>query len=310
VLSLREAANLANALPGNATVSFADSLGFGTVTLTAGQLEISGTAGVKTIEGGSRFGINGNGTTRLFQIDSGTQAVLSGLDLGGGYAINGGGVLNQGTLTVAGCTLWGNTADNGGAIDNERFLTLQGSTVEFGIAVLGAGIYNAFQLTASNSTFVYNSAVTAGGAIYIAASGTATLTSLTVSRNSANTGGGLDVLAGSTAVVRNCIVAGNYDADDTGASDIAGTVASTSSYNLIGTGGSGGLLDGVNHNHVGVADPGLTTPDFDVSQTPVFGFTTSSPALGAGDPTLLSDPLLRLDQHGNLRGSSPNIGAL
>jgi hypothetical protein len=66
----------------------------------------------------------------------------------------------------------------------------------------------------------------------------------------------------------------------------------------------------MNHNRVGVADPGLTTPDFSSELSPVFGFTADSPALGAGDPTLLSDPLLSLDQHGNLRGSPPNIGAV
>jgi hypothetical protein len=59
-----------------------------------------------------------------------------------------------------------------------------------------------------------------------------------------------------------------------------------------------------------VADPGLTTPDFSTVLSPVFGFTADSPALGAGDPTLLSDPLLSLDQHGNPRSSPVNIGAL
>jgi hypothetical protein len=88
-----------------------------------------------------------------------------------------------------------------------------------------------------------------------------------------------------------------------------GMVASASRSNLIGTGGSGGLLDGVNPNLVEVADPGLTAPDFSSLQTPVFGFTPDSPALGAGDPTLLSDPLLRLDQHGNVR-TVVNIGAI
>ena len=39
------------------------------------------------------------------------------------------------------------------------------------------------------------------------------------------------------------------------ASDITGTVASASAYNLIGTGGSGGLTNGVNGNQVGVANP-------------------------------------------------------
>jgi hypothetical protein len=86
-------------------------------------------------------------------------------------------------------------------------------------------------------------------------------------------------------------------------------VESGSSYNLIGSGGSGGLTDGIDHNLVGVADPGLTTPDFSDSQTPVFGFTADSPALGAGDPSLLDDPLLSLDQHGNQR-TVVNIGAV
>jgi hypothetical protein len=42
----------------------------------------------------------------------------------------------------------------------------------------------------------------------------------------------------------------------------------------------------------------------------VFGFTATSPALRAGDPPLLSDPLLRLDQHGHVRSNPPNIGAV
>jgi hypothetical protein len=58
-----------------------------------------------------------------------------------------------------------------------------------------------------------------------------------------------------------------------------------------------------------VADPGLTSPDFDTSETAVFGFTPDSPALGAGDPTLLDDPVLSLDQHGNPR-TVINIGAV
>ena len=36
------------------------------------------------------------------------------------------------------------------------------------------------------------------------------------------------------------------------ASDIVGTVVSSSSYDLIGTGGAGGLTNGTNHNQVGV----------------------------------------------------------
>jgi hypothetical protein len=111
-------------------------------------------------------------------------------------------------------------------------------------------------------------------------------------------------------LLHNCIVAGNYTDYVTAQSDVAGIVTVDSTYNLIGTGGDGGLIDGSGHNLVGVVGAGLTTPDFYGSQTPVFGFTSTSPALGAGDPMLLSDPVLGLDQHGNQRSGPPNIGAM
>jgi hypothetical protein len=313
-VALREAVNLADALPGDNTITFATSLGYGTITLTAGQLEISGTGGVQTIDGGSHITLSGNNASRLFQIDSGTQAVIQNFDLGFGNADTqsasyGGAVLNLGTLALANNTLFANGASSGGAVYNVGTLTVSSCTLEFNFALQGGGIGNAGDLTAYNSTFVYNSAVNAGGAIFNDVGGNSTLTSLTISLNSATSGGGLDV-AGGTVLLRNSIVAGNYNYNDSSPQDIAGTVGASSSYNLIGTGGSGGLSDGVNHNLVGVADPGLTTPDFNSALTPVFGFTSNSPALGAGDPSQLSDPLLRLDQHGNLRSNSPNIGAM
>jgi hypothetical protein len=309
LLSLREAVSLANVLPGDDTISFDPALDGGLMSLTAGQLELSGSGGVLTLDGAGRFSLSGADRSRLVQVDPGTRAELRGLGLLSGNAPSGGGVLNQGTLTVASCTLYGNTAYNGGAILNQGLLTLSGSTLAFNVATLGAAIDNEGYLVAYNSTFAYNAALVAGGAIRNAATGTAILTSLTLSRNSADEGGGLDVLPGSAVLLRNSIVAGNYSAYARFASDVAGTLDPSSSYNLIGTGGSGGLSDGSQHNQVGVADPGLTTPDFSSPQTPVFGFTADSPALGAGDPSLLDDPLLGLDQHGHVR-TVVNIGAL
>jgi hypothetical protein len=271
-------------------------------------LELSGTGGVQTIDGAGRFSLDGGGATRLLQVDAGTSAVVRGLALLNGNAGWGAGLYNQGTLAVADCVLYGNTAYAGGAVLNQGVLTVYGSTLAFNVATLGAAIDNEGVLTAYNSTIAYNAALAAGGAILNQPTGTATLTSLTISLNSADQGGGLDV-AGGLVVLRNCIVAGNYTSAASAASDIAGMVDPSSPYNLIGSGGSGGLSDGVNHNQVGVADAGLTTPDFSSPDTPVFGFTPDSPALGAGDPTLLSDPLLRLDQHGNPR-TVVNIGAV
>jgi hypothetical protein len=308
LLSVREAVALANVLPGDHTVSFADALDGGAVSLTAGELELSGTGGVEAIDGAGRFTLDGDNATRLVEVDPGTTAVLRGLALVNGNAGVGAGVYNRGSLTVADCVLYGNTAFAGGAVLNQGDLTVYGCTLGFNVATLGAAIDNEGALTAFNSTLLYNAGLVSGGAVLNQPTGTAILTSLTISLNSAAAGGGLDVLGG-LVLLRNCIVAGNTSTDASAASDIAGMVDPGSTYNLIGTGGSGGLLDGVSHNRVGVADPGLTTPDFSSPQTPVFGFTADSPALGTGDPTLLSDPLLRLDQHGNLRHDPVNIGA-
>jgi hypothetical protein len=308
LLSLREAVNLANVLPGNHTVSFSDDLDGGVVRLTHGELELSAASGLTTIDGRGRFALSGENRSRILEVDPGATAAVRGLGLLNGNAGSGAGVFNRGTLTVAGCVLYGNTAYNGGAILNQGRLILSGSTLGFNVATLGAGIDNEGELTAYNSTLLYNAALRAGGALRNEPTGSATLTSLTVSRNSANEGGGLDV-AGGLVLLHNSIVAGNYSAYARFASDIVGRVDAASRYNLIGTGGSGGLSDGENHNHVGVADPGLTTPEFSGPETPAFGFTEDSPALGAGDPDLLNDPVLRLDQHGNVR-TSVNIGAV
>jgi hypothetical protein len=308
LLSLREAVALANVLPGDTTVSFAEHLDGGVVTLTSGQLELSGSGGLEAIDGAGRFTLDGGNSTRLVEVDPGTRAILRALALVNGNAPSGAALYNRGILTVADCVLYGNTAYAGGAVLNQGDLTVWGCTLAFNVATLGAAIDNEAVLTAYNSTIGYNAALGSGGAVLNQPTGTATLTSLTISLNSGAEGGGIDVVGG-LVVLRNCIVAGNYSADASAASDVAGTVGSTSSWNLIGTGGSGGLSNGMNHNQVGVADPGLTTPDFTGPQTPVFGFTSDSPAVGAGDPTLLADPVLRLDQHGNLR-TVVNIGAV
>jgi hypothetical protein len=308
LLSLRQAVALANALPGDHTVSFDPNMDGGAVLLTAGELELSGTGGVEAINGAGRFTLDGARRTRLAQVDPGTTAALRGLALVNGNAAVGAGVYNRGTLEVADCVLYGNTCYAGGAVLNQGELTLYGSTLAFNVATLGAAIDNEAVLTAYNSTLLYNAALGCGGAILNQRTGTATLTSLTISRNSADTGGGLDV-AGGLVLLRNCIVAGNSTPDAGAASDIAGAVDASSSYNLVGTGGSGGLLDGESHNLVGVADPGLIEPAFFGPQTPAFGLTDGSPAVGAGDPSLLADPLLGLDQHGQPR-TVVNIGAI
>jgi hypothetical protein len=86
------------------TVVFDSSLSGTTITLGQGQLELSGAGtGMITIDGGGQITVSGNNASRVFQVDSGVQAVLAGLIIQNGTvtADYGGGIHNAGTLTVS-----------------------------------------------------------------------------------------------------------------------------------------------------------------------------------------------------------------
>ena len=95
-------------------------------------------------------------------------------------------------------------------------------------------------------------------------------------------GGGLNVSKG-TVVLTSTIIALNTSGTDTKstADDIAGAVAPSGSYNLIGAGGSGGLT-GTNHNQVGVAKPGLGAGRQRRRPNQTIALQNGSPAIGAG----------------------------
>jgi hypothetical protein len=119
-------------------------------------------------------------------------------------------------------------------------------------------------------------------------------------------GGGLSVGDGDTApnsvILANTIVALNT-AGGGAASDISGTVDPQSSYNLIGTGGSGGLANGISGNLVGFADPRLGALADNGGPTKTIALLGGSPAFDAGDNALAVDPAnlltpLTTDQRG------------
>jgi CSLREA domain-containing protein len=99
------------------------------------------------------------------------------------------------------------------------------------------------------------------------------------------------------------------------ASDIAGAVDPVNSaYNLIGTGGAGGLVNGSNGNQVGVANPGIGTLANNGGPTETIALLLLSPALFAGSDALAAGRLgnpLTTDQRGDPRIDSfvVDIGA-
>jgi hypothetical protein len=126
--ALRDA--LAYATSGTDTITF-NGTGQGTITLTNGSLTLTTNvtiigpgANALAIDGGCTGcdpGGSPSGGVRVFVVNSGVTASISGLTIRHGNAGNGdsgGGIANNGTLTVTNSTISGNSSDNGGGLLN------------------------------------------------------------------------------------------------------------------------------------------------------------------------------------------------
>ncbi|MGO9923686.1 MAG: choice-of-anchor Q domain-containing protein, partial [Isosphaeraceae bacterium] len=304
--SLREAIAVANAdaAAGTSdTITFDPSLGSSTINLTQGPLELSGAgAGTITIDGSSPstpVTLNAGYGSRVFQIDSGVQAVITNVNIENGdvtnnnggaifnagtltvsnanvsdsYASYGGGIENQGALTLSNVTLTSNNASSsGGAIDSTGTLTVNESTLTGNAAADGGAISSEGMLTVNNSTFSSNGANNSGGAISSFSApatitggfftgnnaayggvlennaGTVTLTSDTLSNNTATTAGGAIENDSGPLTLNNTTIAGNiiYNGNGGGINNNGGTVTitnSTFSGNQLYSTGSGGAIE-------------------------------------------------------------------
>ena len=180
---------------------------------------------------------------------------------------NGGGLYNDGQMIVSGSTIATNSTGSGGeggGIYNEDLLTLPEDTVAGNSAGSeGGGVFTDVTLTAVNTTIAYN---------FVAIGGT---------------GGGLEA-AVATTTLDNTIVALNTHllVSSSAPDDIAGTLSTTSTFNLIGTGGAGGLTNGIAGNQVGVANPGLGPLGNNGGPTQTIALLPGSPAIDAGSNAL------------------------
>jgi hypothetical protein len=96
------------------TIMFNSNLAGQTIALTSGQLEINKNLTIQGL-GEGQLAVSGGGNSRVFHIDSGVNATISGLTIEDGKVkspsvAQGGGILDQGTLTLTGVNLTGNSA--------------------------------------------------------------------------------------------------------------------------------------------------------------------------------------------------------
>lgn len=170
----------------NHTVNGATGLATGLPAIAATEdLTIVGNGDV--IE---RSTATGTPAFRLFDVAAGASLRLANLTVQGGWAVAGGGIYSEGSLTLKGVTVQNNIASGGWA-------------------ALGGGIYSSGSLNLENTVVQKNQALgptgvpyqrgdAFGGGLYIGR-GTALLTGVTLSGNTAMGGDGFDGRSGGGA---------------------------------------------------------------------------------------------------------------
>lgn len=293
--TLRDAILAANANVGADTIVFSVS---GTIILSSALPNISEDL---TMDGrGQTVVINGGNLYQVLIINSGKTATLNTLTIQNGKSgTTGGGINNNGMLTIKNSTFTGNQAfAGGGSIHNSGTLTVENSTFSTNSAHYGGGISNTSALTISNSTFFSNNATTIGGGVYNE-NGTLTVTNGTFYGNSATTGGGIYNNTGATLNYANTILANSTAGGDCWNE---GTVF-TNNHNLVRDGSC---------FTVPSDDPKLGTLADNGGPTQTMELLTGSPALDAGDNGVCAaTPINNLDQRGVTRPLGPHcdIGA-
>ncbi len=211
--------------------SGADTIDFtviGTITLGSTLPNITDPDGL-TVVGGDAITVSGNNAVQVLIVNAGAELTLINLTVANGrigsdpdFEGFGGGIANEGALTVVNSTFEGNHAGCGGG----------------GILNEAGGI-----LTVTDSTFSGNSAVCSGGGILNQAGGILTVTDSTFSGNNVVTGGGGISNAG-IAIVTNSTFEGNSTGGFFGGGAIVNTFGTLTVTNSTFEGNSTGANGG------------------------------------------------------------------
>jgi hypothetical protein len=297
--SLRDAVAQANADAASGisdTIRFDPTLAGAVIVLAEGQLELKTGSGMIIIDGTGKITIDGNQASRVFLVDAGAHAMLTGLTIEGGATDGGAGIENSGTLTVTSCTVSNNTATfaGGGLRNDAGMVTIADSLIIGNTGNNSGGISNNNgTLTIANSTIANNAAtkptgVTAGGvanyAYVTGASALVTITNCTFRGNSVGVSTDGDDLASVASTGSASIVLANTILDSsTGSSQVPNAVVSggtiTSSGHNLSTDSSANLTAA---GDLPGTDPQLGALNQFGGLTESIGLTVGSPALGAG----------------------------
>ena len=149
----------------------------------------------------------------------GHRVEISGMTIEGGRATWGGGIYNQGDLTLEDLVVKGNEAEiHGGGIFNLMggTLVVSRTLVTGNVARHGGGIFNDATITVKDSTVTGNSAIRGkGGGLHNSQGGVVALSNTSISGNSSRFGGG-GIYTRSELTLVNAVVMDNQAGSDGG----------------------------------------------------------------------------------------------
>ena len=257
-------------------------------------------------------------------LNNGTLS-LRGSSVTGNWAVGGGGIHSDGAMEITESAIEGNTApDGGGAIQNSGTLTMHDSTVSGNKTNdEGGGIGNNGVASITGSVFSSNTAFGSHGGGIANFVGTLNIASSTISGNTTDhDGGGIWNEVGSTLMIINSTLVGNIGSAGGGIRNNGGTVELINSIianNLTG-GDCSGIVTSLEHNLDSDGTCNLTEPTDLPNTDPLLG-----PLRDNGGPTethalLLGSPAIDTgddafcpdtDQRGVTRpqGAACDIGA-
>jgi CSLREA domain-containing protein len=215
---------------------------------STGDLDVNATAAPLTIEGAGVGQTTINGAAlqdRILHALAGTTVTLEDLTITGGHAPNGANGTDGAQIPVATLPTAGSPGFDGGGILNEGALTLTGVAVTDNTAGSGGlGGYGQPDTSGPNANGQSGGAGGAGGGIYTNSPGSLTLSNVTVSGNVAGNGGtGGEGGTGGNSLTGGSGGPGGCCGDGGGLEDVGGQLsisASTFTANRAGNGGAGG----------------------------------------------------------------------
>lgn len=159
--------------------------------------------------------IDGGGTSSVIQVSINSTSVISGISIINGHAYEGGGILNEGDLTLFQITLTGNKSDAvGGAIKNSGVLHLTNSLIFTNTASRG-NIYNLGTVYITESTIKENLATMDGGGIINQFGAYMTITQSNIAQNTAKYGGGGIANNGNLTLLNSSIISNTSNGGST-----------------------------------------------------------------------------------------------